>query len=72
MTSDLRPSERISEFVSSAPKYYAYGVLTGDGREETSCKVRGKILNYNASKMVYFEVIRDMILKGTRGMNPLL
>jgi len=37
-------------------------VLTGDGREKTLCKVRGIILYYNASKMVNFDVIRDMIL----------
>jgi hypothetical protein len=28
------------------------------------CKVRGITLNYNASKMVNFDVIRDMILRG--------
>jgi len=29
MTSELRPSEFISEFVSGGPKTYAYKVMTG-------------------------------------------
>jgi len=29
MTSELRPSEFISEFVSGGPKNYAYRVMTG-------------------------------------------
>jgi len=33
-------------------------------------KVRGITLNYNASKMVNFEVIRDMILRGNKGNEP--
>ena len=49
MTSDLRPSDTISVFVSGVPKNCAYNVLdTGDGRERTVCKVRGIALNYNA------------------------
>jgi len=35
MTSELRPSESISEFVSGGSKNYAYRVLTGDGQERT-------------------------------------
>jgi len=31
-------------------------------RTDTVCKVSGIILNYNAKQLVYFEVIRDMIL----------
>jgi len=65
MSSELRPSETITEFVCGGPKNYAYRVLdTGDGREKTVCKVRGITLIYNASKMVNYDVIRDMILKG--------
>jgi len=74
MTSELRPSETISEFVSGGPKNYAYRALdtvTGDDREKTVCKVRGKTLNYRASKLVKFGVIRDMILRGT-GRKPRL
>ena len=45
-------------------KNYAYRVLTGVGREKTLCKVRDVFLNYNASKFVYSDVIRDMIMRG--------
>ena len=60
MTSELRPSEFISEFVSGGPKNYAYGVMTGGTEEveKTVCKVRGITLNYNASKLVNFELSR--------------
>jgi hypothetical protein len=58
----MQPSETISEFVSGEPKNYACRLLDGDGRTKTACKVMGITLNYNASKMVNFEVIRDMIL----------
>jgi len=70
MTSELRTSEAISEFVSGVPKYYAYRVLTGDGRDKTVCKVRGITLNYNASQMVNLEVIRNMILRGNNVDEP--
>jgi len=64
MTSELRLSESISEFVSGGPKNYAYKIVT-EGEEEvkTVCKVRGITLNYNASKLVNFESSRDMILR---------
>jgi len=62
MTSELRPSESISEFVSSGPNNYAYSVLTG--------QVRGIKLNYNASKMVIFFFIRDMISRVNKGNEP--
>jgi len=65
MTSELRPSEFISEFVSGGPKNYAYRVMSGGtGEEEKAvCNVRGVTLNYNASKLVTFERMKDMILK---------
>jgi hypothetical protein len=72
MTSKLRPSESISEFLRGGPNNYAYRVLIGDGRENTMCKVRGINLNYNASKLVHFDVIRDMILRGNKGDEPTL
>jgi len=63
MTTELRSSETLTEFVSGGPKNLAYRVLdNGDGRKKTVCKVRGITLNYIASKMVNFDVIRDMIL----------
>ena len=44
MTSELRPSEFISEFVSGGPKNYAYRVMTGgtgEVQKKTVCKLRG-------------------------------
>jgi len=38
--------------------------------EKTICKVRGFTLNYNASKLVHFEFIRDMIMRGKKGDEP--
>ena len=63
MTSELRPSDSIIEFVSGGPKNYAYKVVTEEKKEKTVCKVRGITLNSNASKLVNFESIRDMILR---------
>jgi len=37
--------------------------VTEGGEVKTVCKVRGITLNYNASKLVNFESIRDMILR---------
>jgi len=65
-TSDLRPSETISEFVSGEPKNYEYRVLNGDDREKNVFELRGLTLNYNASERVNFYVIRDMILRGNK------
>jgi len=63
MTSELSPSESISEFVSGGPMNYAYKIVTEGKKEKTLCKVRGITINYNASKLVNFESIRDMILR---------
>jgi len=63
MTSELRTTEYISEFVSGGPKNYAYRVIdTGTGGATTVCKVRGITLNYSARQLVNFNVIRDMII----------
>jgi len=37
MTSELCPSETISEFLTGGPNNYAYRVLNEDGREKTMC-----------------------------------
>ena len=50
-TSELKPGEFITEFVSAGPKNYAY--LTSNGTEV--CKVRGFTLNYVNSKEVNFK-----------------
>jgi hypothetical protein len=63
MTSELKPSEYIEEFVSGGPKNYAYRIVdSGTNKRKTICKVRGITLNYNASHFVNFDRIRDMIL----------
>jgi len=63
MTSELRATEYISEFVSGGHKNYAYRVIdTGTGGSTTVCKVRGITLNYSAMHLVNFNVIWDMII----------
>jgi len=52
MTSEFRPSEFVSQFVTAGPKPYAYSVMTGGkGEEKTVCKVRG-----NNTKLHCFEI----------------
>jgi hypothetical protein len=64
MTSELKPSEYIEEFVSGGPKNYAYKIVnSATNQRKTVCEVRGITLNYNASHLVNFDAIRDMILK---------
>jgi hypothetical protein len=63
MTNELRPGDYIEEFVSGGPKKDAYRLVGG----KTVCKFRGITLNYTASHLVNFDIIRDMILKGRRG-----
>jgi len=63
MTSELRTTEYISEFLSGGPKNYVYRIIdTGTGGATTVCKVRGITLNYSAKQLVNFNVIRDMII----------
>jgi len=62
MTSELKPQQFITEFVSAGPKNYAYKIMDNKNVSKTVCKVRGITLNYNASQLVNFDVIRDMIL----------
>jgi len=67
MTSELRPTDYVSEFVSGDPKNYTHKVIDiVTGRADTVCKLRGITLNYSYKRLVNFEVIRDMIL-GTDG-----
>jgi len=48
--------------VSAGPKNYAYKIMDNKNDSKTVCKFRGITLNYNASQLVNFVVIRDMIL----------
>ncbi|KAJ8940769.1 hypothetical protein NQ318_000862, partial [Aromia moschata] len=51
-------------FVSGGPKKYAYRVFsTRDKEERVVCKVKGISLNYAASQLVNFEIIKSMILE---------
>jgi len=71
MTSESRPSQIISEFASGGLKNYVYRVLDTVTRDsQTVCKIKDITLNYNALKLVNFEVIRDMILRGNTGDEP--
>jgi len=68
MTSVLRSSEMISEFACGGPKNYAHRVVgTVTGNSQTVCRERGKTLNYNALKLVNYDVISDMILRANKG-----
>jgi len=62
VTSEMRPSEFISQFASGGPKNYAYRFMTG-GTGKNVSKVRGVTQNNNASKLVKFERIKDMIFR---------
>ena len=63
MSSELKPEQIVSEFVSGGPKNYASKIVNTVTHEiKLICKVRGLTLNYSASQFVNFNVIRDMIL----------
>jgi len=64
MTSELRTTDYISEFVSGGAKNHAYKVIDNvTVRATTVCKVRGITPNYSAKQLVNFDVIRDMVLE---------
>jgi hypothetical protein len=67
-TDELKSGEYISEFVSAGPKNYAYEICErGSGNVQTVCKLRGFTVNYNASRLVNFDVIKNMTLNGGHG-----
>jgi len=71
MASELRPTQIISEFTCRGSNNYAYRVVdTVTGASQTVCKVRGITLHYSGSKLLHFDVIRAMILKGNTGDEP--
>jgi len=63
----------IKEFVSGGPKNYAYKVFSSDKQSDAVvCKVKGIKLNYNNSKLVNFEKIKEMVLLNDKaGVNIL-
>ncbi|KAG5869688.1 hypothetical protein JTB14_025715 [Gonioctena quinquepunctata] len=53
----------ITEFVSGGPKNYSYTLWsTKDQEHKTVCEVTGISLNYSASQLINFDVIKDMVL----------
>ena len=67
MTDELEcygPNSYITEFVSGGPKNYAFKVFSTNTKDEkVVCKVKGINLNFDASRLVNFNSIRDMVLK---------
>jgi len=56
----------IEEFVSGGQKNYAFSVFCpSTGKRTTKCKVNGITLNYENSKLIILNTLRDMILKNT-------
>jgi len=67
MTSELKTSEIMEEFVSGGPINYAYKTVhAATGERKTVCKIRGITLNYSTLQLVNFKVIKDMVLDGTK------
>jgi hypothetical protein len=63
MTSEFKERFHIDEFVSGGPENYAYRTINiATGEHDTVYKVCGITLNYSASRLVNFDVMRDMIL----------
>jgi len=66
MTSELKSSKFIEEFLSAGPTNYAYKIVdSATGELKTVCKFRATKLNYNNSNLVNFEIIKVMILGKT-------
>jgi hypothetical protein len=58
-TSDLKPDELIFEFIAVGRKNYAYKTLCSTTCEhKTICKVRSITLNYNASQIMNFTILK--------------
>ena len=63
MTSELRTTVYVYEFVNGGPNNYSYKVIhTVTSEVATVCKVRGITLNYSAKQLVNFEVIKAVLL----------
>jgi len=63
MQSELKEKEIFVEVVCAGPENYAYKTYnSATGENKTVCEVRGITLNYNASQLVNFAKIIDMIL----------
>ncbi|KAG5862844.1 hypothetical protein JTB14_020294 [Gonioctena quinquepunctata] len=63
----------ITEFVSGSPKNYAYTVYSPTKNEYNQvCKVKGFMLNYQASQLVNFDSMKSMILNTEEPSIPIL
>jgi hypothetical protein len=63
MTSELKSNKNICGVLCAGPKNYAYRTVNTVTAEcKTVCKVRGITLNYQASQMINFAKMKDMIL----------
>ncbi|KAG5871116.1 hypothetical protein JTB14_036743 [Gonioctena quinquepunctata] len=63
----------ITEFVSGGPKNYAYTVYSPTKNEYNQvCKVKGFMLNYQASQLVNFDSMKRMILNTEEPSIPIL
>jgi len=66
MSSKLKEKQYISEFVSGGPKNSANEICNSvKGEVKTVCNVRGITLNYQASQLVNFDTIYDLVLNGS-------
>lgn len=55
--------------ISESPKNYAYKVREESGEEFSTCKVRGLTLNYESSKLINFNSIKNFVL--SENPNPI-
>ena len=64
LTNEIQSKEgHIVEYVSGGPKNYAFRTLAGN----EVCKVRGFTLNLKNSRLINFDVVKDMVLNdGTK------
>lgn len=64
------PGSFITEFVCAGPKSYAYRVYSpSQDKYFDICKVKGISLNYETSKIINFEKIRDMVMNEEAPVN---
>jgi hypothetical protein len=59
---DYGQAAYICEFLAGGPKNYALKFSLSDNTFKTVCKVRGITLNYDTSKVVNFDCLKNLIL----------
>ena len=52
---DEVPNARIVKFVGMGPKNYGYEFVDKDGKQKSTCKVKGLTLDYNISQVIHFD-----------------